>query len=467
MEQRLIQSPQMIQAMQILQLGALDLQERIEAELLENPFLELSEPEAPDRETSAADAEPETREAAGVEQMLDELERYERDFGDRGLRPNREDADRKYEAMQNTPNQPETLAQALLAQTAILTLDEREQTILEYVVFSLDDRGYLTDSLEDIAASLSREVTPPVDADEVDDALQSLRDVTHPAIGCRDLSDCLLLQLEAHGFDHPLARSVIADHLEDLEANRLPRISKATGRSIDDVKQAVAFLRTLDPIPGAEYGETRNSTIQPDVIVEEIDGDYVVRLDRERVPDLTLSPVYRKLLGQAERGDEVREWVKKKLESARWFLDAVQQRQSTLQRISEALFRRQRDFLERGIPGLHPLRMQEIADEISVHISTVSRGVAGKYAQTPRGIFPLKFFFTGGTATASGEVASQVSIKERIRQIVAQEDSSKPLSDDQIAQALEEADGVKIARRTVTKYRKALEIPSSSQRRAY
>ena len=167
------------------------------------------------------------------------------------------------------------------------------------------------------------------------------------------------------------------------------------------------------------------------------------------------------------RGDGVREWVKKRLESARWFIDAIHQRQSTLQRISEAVFVRQREFLDRGVSGLKPLRMQEVADEIGVHISTVSRGVSGKYAQTPRGIFPMKFFFTGGTAKSTGEVASQVSIKERIRELVAQEDGKKPLSDDQLATLLDERDGIRIARRTVTKYRKALGLPSSSQRRTY
>jgi RNA polymerase sigma-54 factor len=203
------------------------------------------------------------------------------------------------------------------------------------------------------------------------------------------------------------------------------------------------------------------------VIVEEQDGEFDVRLERQRVPRLSLSPAYREFLRQAKKGDGVREWVKKRVEAARWFIEAVHQRQSTLLRIAQVIFVRQKPFLERGVPGFQPLRMQEVADQVGVHISTVSRAVAGKYAQTPRGIYPLKYFFAGGTQKASGEVASQVSIKQRIADLVSGEDADHPLSDDELANLLEEKDHVRIARRTVTKYRKALSIPSSNQRRKF
>ena len=276
-----------------------------------------------------------------------------------------------------------------------------------------------------------------------------------------------MLQIAAHGLENPLLVAIVENHLEDLEQNRLPRIAKETGKPIEAVKTAVALLKTLDPHPGAGYGETRVQTITPDVIVEESDGDYEVRLERQRVPRLALSPAYREFLRQAKKGDGVREWVKKRVESARWFIEAVHQRQSTLLMIAEAIFRRQKSFLERGVPGFQPLRMQEVADEVGVHISTVSRAVAGKYAQTPRGIFPLKYFFAGGTAKATGEVTSQVSIKQRVADLIAAEDPDRPLSDDELAKLLEEKDHVKIARRTVTKYRKALSLPSSNQRRKF
>jgi RNA polymerase sigma-54 factor len=304
-------------------------------------------------------------------------------------------------------------------------------------------------------------------AEEVARVLGQLRTAIHPAIGARDLRECLLLQLEAHGVDSPLLRTLIEHHLDDITTNRLPRIAKATGRTLEEIKDALETMRGLDPHPSADFGEATAAVITPDVTVEEVDGRYEVRLNRQRVPELTLSPTYRQLLRDAKKGDGVQEWVKKKLEAARWFIDAVAQRQSTLQRIANAIFERQREFLDKGVRALKPLRMQEVADQVGVHISTVSRAVSGKYAQTPRGTLPLKYFFTGGTPKESGGVASQASIKNRIAELVKQEDRSNPLSDDQLADLLEQRDRVRIARRTVTKYRKALSIPSSSQRRVF
>jgi RNA polymerase sigma-54 factor len=294
-----------------------------------------------------------------------------------------------------------------------------------------------------------------------------LRDAFHPALGARDLRECLLLQLDAAGDDAPLVRTLIQEHLEDITTNRLPRIAKSTGRTIEEAKDAIETIRVLDPTPGAEYGQSRAAVITPDVLVDQVDDRYEVRLTRQRATELTLNPVYRELLRQARKGDGVQEWVKKRVEAARWFMDAIQQRQGTLLRIATCVFLRQRAFLDQGVKALKPLRMQEVADEVKVHISTVSRAVSGKYAQTPRGILPLKYFFTGGTQAEDGEMASQAAIKQRIAELVGQEDHANPLSDDQLAALLEERDRIKIARRTVTKYRKALSIPSSSQRKAF
>ncbi|MEM7305739.1 MAG: RNA polymerase factor sigma-54 [Planctomycetota bacterium] len=467
MEQRLVQSPQMIQAMQILQLSSLDLQERIEQELMENPFLEEVEPE---REESSTDGPQEAAaddaDASGVETMLDELERYERDFGD-GTRTrvaSGEEGDKKLEAMQNTPATYHSLGDALLEQIALIDFDDRERELAEYLIYSLDHRGYLVEPLEDVAEACPVE---NVLIEELEFCLESLRAATHPALGAPDLRSCLLLQLDAHHIEAPLVRALIQDHLEDITVNRLPRIARATGHSIEDIKLGIDTIRGLDPIPGREYGDPGAAVIHPDVVVEESEGEYDVRLTRQRVPDLTISPSYKKLLRQAAEGDGVQEWVKKRLEAARWFIDAVHQRQNTLLKISREIFQRQRGFLDHGVKALKPLRMQEVADVVGVHISTVSRAVSGKHAQTPRGILPLKYFFTGGTAKASGEMTSQASIKQRIQELVDQEDSEHPLSDEEIAKRLKADDGISIARRTVTKYRKALAIPSSSQRRQF
>jgi RNA polymerase sigma-54 factor len=463
LEQRLIQSPQMIQAMQILQLPAVDLLERIEQELNENPLLEQTEGAAEKDEIQGEDGAPEL-DPATVETMLIELERYDRELSPRRRTAYDDEADRKLEALQNTPDAPKNLAEAITEELAFVELDERGRAVAEYIVHSLDERGYLDASPEDVARDSG---VPGATAEDVARALTELRRVIHPAIASRDLRECLLLQLEAGGFDDPLVRQIVEEHLGDVTTNRLPRIAKSTGRSLDDVKHALEAIRSLDPNPGAQYGGAQAAAILPDVTVEEVDGRYEVRLNRGHLPALTLNPIYRQYLREARKGDGVQEWVKKRIESARWFIDAVQQRQSTLKRIADKIFDHQKDFLDQGVRALHPLRMQQVADEVGVHISTVSRAVSGKYVQTPRGTFPLKYFFTGGTQTQDGEVESQAAIKQRIAEIVAREDRTNPLSDDQLAAQLAEHDRIQIARRTVTKYRKALSIPSSSQRKVF
>ena len=466
MEQRLIQSPQMIQAMQILQLSVLDLQSRVEQELLENPFLEVAGEEPAEEPTDGAAPEEQVdRESAQVEGMLDVLERYERDFGDGARRvASPEEGDRKLEAMRNTPATYHSLGDALMDQLALSDLDDRQREIAEYLVYSLDPRGSLPEPLADLA--LASEI-PDVTPEELAAVLADLRRATHPALGARDLRECLLLQLEPHELDTPLVRTLIEQHLEDITTNRLPRIARSTGHSIEEVKQAIEAIRTLDPIPGREFGESPAETIHPDVLVEEVDGRFDVRLTREGIPNLTVSGVYKRLLREAQGAPSVRKWIKDRLETARWFIDAIEQRQNTLLRIARAIFQRQGDFLARGIKGLVPLRMVEIAEATGVHISTVSRAVAGKYAQTPHGIHPLRAFFSGGTAKDSGGMASQASIKQRIKELVEGEDPETPLSDDRLADLLKERDGIHIARRTITKYRKALAIPASSQRRRF
>jgi RNA polymerase sigma-54 factor len=478
MEQRLLQSPQMIQAMQILQLSSQELLDRMQQELVENPFLELAEGERPEgSEPPETPVAPDTGEGSSADEarlssMVSELEHYSRNGDDRGrvTAAGQEESDRKQEAMANTPDSGRTLAEELSEELAFLELDPRGRRICEQILYSLDDRGYLIGTHEDVAREASVPEEEPVTLAEVEVWLTELRHLSHPAIGARDLKESLKLQLAASWHEDPLLAAIVENHLEDLEHNRLPRVARVTGRSMEDVKEAVAVLKRLDPHPGAGYGDSRATVIAPDVVVEEQDGEYVVRLERARLPRLTLSEAYKEFLRAAKeekREGAAREWIKKRMESARWFIEAVEQRANTLERVAKSVFARQKGFLDRGVEGLTPLRMQEVADEVHVHISTVSRAVAGKYAQTPRGIFPLKYFFTSGTTSQTGEVQSQQSIQQRIAQLVAAEDPQKPLSDEELAALLEEKEQIRIARRTVTKYRKALRIPSSSERKHF
>jgi len=451
-----MQSPQMIQAMQILQLSSLELEERIEQELTENPFLEI-------KEVGQEEEKPAEESGPTLETMLEQLERYDRDAPPR-TRVSSEEADKKFEAMNNTPAQYHSLGDALLSQIALAGFDERARSIAEFLVYSLDARGYLAEPLDKLLESSE---IPGLTVEELNTVLADLRVATHPALGARDIKECLLLQLEPMGVDTPFLRSLITEHLEDITTNRLPHVARVTGHSLDDIKQAIETIRMLDPSPGRDYGESPAETIHPDVVVEEVDGRFEVRLTRQGVPDLTVSPAYRELLRRSGNAEAVRKWVKQRLESARWFIEAVHQRQNTLLRIANAVFERQQGFLDKGIKALVPLRMLEVADVAGVHISTVSRAVAGKYAQTPHGILPLRYFFSGGTTSSSGEQTSQASIKQRIKELVEKEDSKEPFSDDALADLLKERHGITIARRTITKYRKALGIASSNQRRVF
>lgn len=475
LDQRLIQSPQMIQAMQILQLSRQELEQRIESELVENPLLELTDPSDPEQEASAgaeesgdtSSTQEESAEQRGIEEVLDQLERIERDFGD-GTRtaPRNEDAeDRRHAAIQNAPDVPKSLPEALAEELAMFDFDERERAIADHLVWSLDERGFLLGPLADHAPQAG--LDPPATAEDLEAVLVRMRAQIHPALGADSVRQSLLLQLDAQPNQTPLQRALVADHLSDIEANRLPRIARATGRTLEEIQIAIENLRRLDASPASEYGESRATVILPDVIVEEIEGEYNVRLERERQPRLRISRAYRDMLRRARKGDVAEVWLKKRLDTARWFLDAIAMRQSTLERIAKVIFEEQRPFLDRGPAALRPLRMQEVADQVGLHISTISRAVSGKYAQTPRGIYPLRYFFVSGTQRDTGGEASQVSIQERLKTLIEKEDPKKPLSDEALAKLLAEREDISIARRTVTKYRKMLNIPSSSKRRRF
>ncbi|MFT4842399.1 MAG: RNA polymerase sigma-54 factor [Planctomycetota bacterium] len=467
-EQRLIQSPQMIQAMQVLQLPLIELKDQVESELQENVFLERQD-DADRAASSTGEGESSQQPDAYEDRLqreftaeIDQLEsRAEPSWRQRGSAYNADDEDKKFEALQNTPGRTVSLAEYLMTQVRTQESDLELIAVIEHVVFSLDEDGRLSETIESIAAQLS--VPLPL----AEEAIEVVRDLEPIGVGARDLRDCLLMQLDHMQFVRPLTRRIVENHLDDLAMNKLPKISKESGASIDDIKQSWEFLRfSCKPHPGSEFDAGQTAGVSPDVVIDEVDGKFEVKSQRGSLPDLAISPVYRNLLQEARNDPKVYDYLRRKIEAAKWFIEAVHQRQNTIERVATEVVRRQEGFLRHGVQQLKPMKMQDIADAVGVHISTISRATSGKYIQTPQGIFDMKRFFSSGTMSDDGAMVSQQAVKDTLRQIVDAEDKDTPFSDDQLVEALGER-GVHIARRTVTKYRKALGIESSSRRRHY
>ena len=469
LEQRLRLAPQIIQSIEILQLPLMALLERIELEQNENPALE-AEPEA-----ETPDATPEAERPARIEEeqqpnaeenfsRLSDLSEEFRDYfwQTSSRRGDSDDGDSKREAIQNTPSQPATLHDHLLEQMRFLEVSNRTRCIAENIIFNIDRDGRLGATLEEIGHAMDESA----ERAELEEALAVVQSLEPRGIGACDLQECLLLQLDESHPQHELHRALILRHLKDIEHNRLPRVAKKLGVDMETLKQAVAYVCSMDPAPGRLYDWGQVPYMMTDVIVEMNDGRYEVYLNEGMLPRLRISPTYRRMIRHAKTGTEEHAFLKKKIESARWLVDAIQQRKDTLLKISREIVREQQDFLEKGIPGLKPMKMQDVADATGVHVSTVSRAISQKNIQTQWGIFPIKFFFSGGMKTNDGEDETWNAVKSRMKEIVASEDKKNPLSDEGILQKLSGA-GLQIARRTVTKYRKLLKISSSRQRKQY
>jgi RNA polymerase sigma-54 factor len=369
-EQRQIQSPQMIQAMQVLQYPLLELQDRIDTELQENVFLDVVEPERQQEDSKQESELPDDLEASF--QTLEQLDERQRELGRLRTRGSVEDADAKQEALNNTPGRHESLADHLVGQLSLLELDPELRERVEIVIYSLNADGRLVSSVEEdgrvIPAAEELAVEIECSVEDMEEAIAIVQSLDPAGVGARSLEECLILQLDRIPNSPPLARAIVSRYLEELSLNRLPKIARATGASIEDVKDAVEYLRlNLHPHPGAPFGEVVNSAITPDVIVEEIDGRFELRVERGGLPELRISPIYRKLLSESKRDPKVAEYLRRKIDSAKWFIDAIHQRQSTIERIASAVVEKQAEFLRKGVRYLKPLRMQEIADEVGVH----------------------------------------------------------------------------------------------------
>jgi len=465
LEMRMRLAPQIIQSIEILQLPTLELQQRINQEMLENPVLEQLENGAEPVETleEPSHEDERTKDESEFDKLL-EMEERLRDYSSQApARPKKTDRDPKLEAMQNTAAPSLSLQQYLTDQLSLLDLDPTVRAIAENIVYNLDDNGYLRYSLEEIVESMP----PGTTVAQAERVLRTVQSLDPPGVGARDLKECLLLQLGAGDGRYELERVLIANHLEDLQMNRYPKIVKETGRSLQEVREAANMVCHLNPRPGAIFSSERPHYVLPDVKIEEENGGYVVTMCDDYVPRLRVSRHYLRLLRSDRVTPEEKEYIKKKMQSAKWLIDSIQQRRNTLLRIMEEIVRVQRDFFDRGIRFLKPLKMGAVAEVAGVHVSTVSRAIADKYAQTPRGLFEIKFFFAGSAqADGDGSGASRASVQDLVREVIDKEDKRKPLSDGDIVRLLKDR-GIHVARRTVTKYRQLMNIPPSRQRIKY
>jgi RNA polymerase sigma-54 factor len=463
-DMRLRMAPRMIQSMEILQLPLMALQERIDQELSENPVLvDLRETPAPEAEDEAPAPEPEE------EPTLDEFDGQDdwaESFGETHRMSRAalsEEADRKHDAMQNMASRPRSLHDDLSDQLGFFDSDSTIRALAEYIIFNLDDNGFLNLELSEVVRDFGGDATLA----QAEQALGLVQMLDPPGVGARNLRECLLLQLTPDVPCRDILQVLIANHLDDIQQNRLPAIEKKTGISIDKIKEAIEHLRRLNPRPGSRYSPENAQYVVPDLIVEANEhGEYEVRLVDDHTPQLAISRYYQKQLKNKSTDPAAREFIQKRIQSARWLIESIEQRRNTLLKVARAIIEHQKEFLDKGPEAIEPLKMQQIADRVHVHVTTVSRAVDDKWVQTPRGIFPLKRFFGGGTTTADGEEVAWDTIKQKLLEIIAKEDKQNPLSDEEIVEELGRH-GFPVARRTVTKYRRTLHIPSSRQRKRF
>jgi RNA polymerase sigma-54 factor len=364
--------------------------------------------------------------------------------------------------MQNMPSRPPSLQEHLLEQLHYLDAPEHLLPIIVYLISNLDDNGRIG-PLEEIMLSYA----PPVPITEAEEALKFLQQMDPPGIGARGLEECLLLQVTEDMRHRDAMRVLILHHLEDIAHNRLPIIQKKTGYDLEVIQEAIEQIQHLNPKPGAAFDASNVQYVVPDIIVERTEnGDYTVRLVDDYIPDVYISRRWLERAKDKNTSQQERDYLKRRIQSAHWLVDAIQQRRATLEKVTRAIIQHQRAFLDQGPEHIVPLKMQQIADQVGVHVTTVSRAVDDKWVQTPRGVFPLKRFFGGGTTTASGEELAYERIKQKLTELILHEDKTNPLSDEDLVKRMQ-VEGYPVARRTVTKYRKLLKIPSSRQRKQW
>ena len=470
--QRVVMTPLLQQAIQLLQLSTLELEQVVRKELEENPLLEElpEEKQEVDGEAATATAadgtelapapaptEPASKETSSVDgERADDLpfDLTSAVFDQQDERTPVSTEEREDLPFENLGRTATSLAEHLEEQLRLATDDPRMVAIGEAIIGNLDEDGYLRAGVDEIAKGMG------VTAEEVESTLRIVQAFDPTGVAARSVQECLLLQLTADAEPDPVSVEIVEKHFEDLERRRYADIARTLKLSLDRIMESVEEIQGLEPKPGRRFSPSEQRYIAPDVSIHKVGDDYVVVLNEEGIPRLRVNALYRSLLRRS--GDEARQYVEQKLRSAVWLIKSVEQRQRTLRKVTQSLVKFQRDFLDRGVAHLRPLALRDV--DIGMHESTISRVTTNKYVETPQGLFELKYFFHSGIASDSGEMVSSVSVKKNIRDLVAAEDAGKPLSDQEIAQVLR-GQGLTIARRTVAKYREELGILPSHQRR--
>jgi RNA polymerase sigma-54 factor len=389
-----------------------------------------------------------------------EWDRYLKDGFEMGSRASGEVEERE-EAYERVPVAKPTLDDYLMSQLRMATAAEEDLRIGEFIIGSLDRNGFLTISPLEIADLLS------IDESAIQRVLSVIKGFDPPGVGAQDLQECLLTQLEQLGHKDSLAWTLVSEHLDDFLKKRYLEISRKVKKTVKDVQSAAEVIGKLDPRPGTRYSSEEPRYIVPDLIVEKVDDDYVVQLNDRNIPRLRVNRAYREILaGSRSKSKKEREYVVEKLNAAKWLISTIDQRRRTMIKVMQAILEVQREFFDRGVEHLKPLTLQQIAERVEMHESTVSRVTSSKYVQTPRGVFDLKYFFSTGLKTDDGDVASSKRIKARISEMIEKENRAKPLSDQEIAERLKDG-GFIVARRTVAKYRDQLAILPARMRKQY
>jgi RNA polymerase sigma-54 factor len=477
LSQQLVMTPQLRQAIKILQVSRTELETLIENELEENPVLEEGQAEKGTLELDPAEpavdgvmgeAEP-LPEAPKVEENAKDLkeidwgeylETYGNEFQGSSYADNSPGDDDRRPSLENVLTKSQDLLGHLEWQLRLSNLDREEERLAALIIGNTNDDGYLGAGVEELAELAA------VEPAAVEAVLAKVQEFDPPGVCARDLRECLLIQLRQLGAGDSLAARIVRDHLDSLESRRFERLARDLGASIEQVIEAAKAVASLEPKPGRNFGEGEARYVTPDVFITKVGGEYVINLNDDGMPYLRVSHYYKRMLG-ADSSGEAKGYIQEKMRAASWLIKSIQQRQRTIYLVTQSIVKFQRDFFERGIPGLRPLVLKDVANDIGMHESTVSRATSNKYVHTPQGTFELKFFFTSSLRAGGGEDVSSESVKQRIREMIQAEDARHPYSDQYIA-ALLAKENVDIARRTVAKYREMMGIlPSSKRKQMY